>query len=67
MIYFTRGAWSGAIKIGFHGGPFPSRRVRQLQPYCSEPLELLGIMEGSTFDEPALHERFATSRIHHRS
>lgn len=57
-VYFIRGR--DAIKIGF--SLEPRLRLRELQTSHSEPLELLGIMDGNPDVERGLHERFAALR-----
>lgn len=61
LTYFIQ-AGDGPVKIGSTHGD-PNRRLKELQTGSSEPLRLLGTLDGAEW-ERELHERFAEWRLH---
>jgi hypothetical protein len=60
QVYFIRSSRSGLIKIGISSHPI--NRLRELR--TSEPVELLGTLQGGRDKELALHKQFAEHRVH---
>ena len=62
-IYFVREPSSGAIKIG--AALRPASRVKAIQVYNPNPIELLVVVaQTKRFGERALHRRFRSNRLH---
>ena len=61
MIYFIWDSGSGAIKIGISNNP--ARRLEGFQVGNSNPLFLLGTVEGDESAEAVLHAKFSALRI----
>lgn len=60
-VYFIQ-AENGPIKIG--KAKDVNRRFYQLQLKHSEPLKILGIVDGYTQEELSFHQQFASLRLH---
>lgn len=58
QVYFIKQAGTGHIKIGTSNEP--ARRLKELQTASSEPLELLGVIDGGQDTEKALHRKFSS-------
>lgn len=54
MIYFIEAVGGKAIKIGFSGEP--SIRLRQLQTASPYPLQIMGMFDGTLWQERQIHE-----------
>ncbi len=62
MIYFARATLTGLVKIGYTRGA-PTKRLAAISTGAG-PLDLLATLEGEQRFEAALHERFASKRVH---
>jgi hypothetical protein len=62
VIYFTQDTVTKAVKIGYSKNP--KNRRAGLQSSNAHPLVLLGEMHGGLEHERALHEKFASFRLH---
>lgn len=60
FTYFIKGTTTGLIKIG--RGKNPANRLMTIKTGATEPLELLGALEGNR--EREIHDRFSPSRSH---
>ena len=56
-VYFIQYGESGPIKIGYSNNPFERIKVLQSNAVAHQ-LKLLAIMDGSRFEESAMHLRF---------
>jgi hypothetical protein len=61
-VYFIQAETGGPIKIGISRDV--ERRRAELQRQERQPLRVLAFMEGTIKDEAAMHQRFATHRLH---
>ena len=61
MIYFVQSGKKGPIKIGKSNDPH--ERIGSLQISSSEPLTLLGVMDGDIKEEKNIHTKFLNYRI----
>lgn len=61
MIYFLRAGNGGPIKIGYAADV--EKRIAGLQTASHEPLELMGMVEGSPSYEKEIHQRLAAYRL----
>ena len=64
MIYFAQDSGDFSIKIGYTSKPEPDARLPGLQTGNPRRLVVLATMPGEMADEEALHERFASARLH---
>jgi hypothetical protein len=62
MIYFVRAGRKRLVKIGYSKG-HPALRIATLQTGSVEPLDLIGMLEGSPKDEADWHRRFKHLRV----
>jgi hypothetical protein len=60
LIYFIQGKLLRKIKIGFTRYISVESRLRSLQTACSEPLSVIGVLDGSYKKECSIHKRFKT-------
>lgn len=64
MIYFIENRRANTIKIGYASGVGgPEKRRKMLQTGCSDPLHLIGSIEGCEAEERKLHRRFARHHV----
>lgn len=65
MIYFVQSNNSGPIKIGYTKNKYSvHKRLGSIQVGSSEPLKLLGLINGSRKDEQLLHKKFHVYQLH---
>lgn len=62
FVYFVRATESGRIKIG--KARDVERRLAGIRTGCSEPLELMGWVDGGVHREDAVHSMFRADREH---
>jgi hypothetical protein len=62
FVYFLHAQLSNRIKIGFSLNP--AKRYATIQTSCPEQLILMGTVPAAYRDEMALHQKFASIRIH---
>ncbi len=62
MIYFAQADGTDLVKIGCTAGD-PTKRLRELQTGCPQPLKLIAAVDGGEADEARWHRDFAADRV----